>query len=141
MSNLDSFIKSSRPSPLAVGTSQEIHDRDSVFVATIYRATSVAEARKCVKHLKHVTHALNPASHEITAWRSMMLKHGKTGLSGEDDFELNSGCEDDGENWAGGKVLKVRFLECALDCKECSCRIQVMQTEGIIDAVVIVSRW
>jgi len=53
----------------------------------------------------------------------METKHGRTGLAGEDDFELRSGNEDDGENWAGSKVLKV------------------MQIEGIIDAVVIVSRW
>lgn len=37
----------------------------------------------------------------------MMVKPGKTGLGGEDDYELHSGCEDDGENWAGARVLKV----------------------------------
>ncbi|GLB37745.1 putative ribosomal protein S5 domain 2-like protein [Lyophyllum shimeji] len=53
----------------------------------------------------------------------MVLKHGRTGLGGPDDFELAVGSTDDGEKWAGGKVLKV------------------MQTFAIIDAVVVVSRW
>lgn len=53
----------------------------------------------------------------------MALKEGKTGLMGEDDFECKDGSEDDGENWAGGRVLKV------------------MKEEGVIDAVVIASRW
>ncbi|CCM03926.1 uncharacterized protein FIBRA_06078 [Fibroporia radiculosa] len=53
----------------------------------------------------------------------MVLKAGKTGLSGPDDFEVNTGSDDDGERYAGGKVLKV------------------MQNEGVIDAVVVVSRW
>ena len=37
----------------------------------------------------------------------MVLKHGRTGLAGDDDFEMRTGSEDDGENWAGGKILKV----------------------------------
>ncbi|KAJ2965908.1 hypothetical protein NUW54_g13960 [Trametes sanguinea] len=53
----------------------------------------------------------------------MVLKPGKTGLGGPDDFEVVSGYDDDGEKYAGGRVLKV------------------MQAEGVIDAVVIVSRW
>ena len=53
----------------------------------------------------------------------MVLKKGQTGLKGPEDFELLQGSKDDGENWAGGKVLKV------------------MQNLAIIDAVVIVSRW
>lgn len=108
MSNLDSFIKSSRPPPQRIQESREITDRESTFVASIYRARSTTEVRTCVKHLKQVIHAPNPASHEITAWRCMMVKSGKTGLGGEEDFELHSGCEDDGENWAGARVLKVR---------------------------------
>jgi hypothetical protein len=53
----------------------------------------------------------------------MVLKQGQTGLKGPEDFQLIQGSKDDGENWAGGKVLKV------------------MQNLAIIDAVVIVSRW
>ncbi|KAI0302358.1 hypothetical protein B0F90DRAFT_1836906 [Multifurca ochricompacta] len=57
------------------------------------------------------------------AWRCMVLKEGRTGLKGDDDFKIEEGSEDDGEQWAGGHVLKV------------------MRSEGIMDAVVIVSRW
>lgn len=53
----------------------------------------------------------------------MMLKPGKTGLAGPDDFELKTGYEDDGEQWAGIKVLKV------------------MESLAVLDAVVICSRW
>lgn len=53
----------------------------------------------------------------------MSLKNGKTGLGGPDDFEVASGSDDDGEKYAGGRILKV------------------MQAEGVLDAVVIVSRW
>src|ERR1700729_2506974 len=107
MANLDSFIRLSRPPPQSLATSQDIRDRGSVFNANIYRATSSADARTSINHLKHVVHATKPASHEIAAWRCMSLKHGRTGLEGEDDFELRTGSEDDGEKWAGGQVLKV----------------------------------
>lgn len=53
----------------------------------------------------------------------MVLKSGKTGLEGPNDFELVQGSKDDGESWAGGKILKV------------------MQGMAIIDAIVVVSRW
>ena len=53
----------------------------------------------------------------------MSLKKDKTGLGGPDDFEVASGNDDDGEKYAGGRILKV------------------MQTEGVLDGVGIVSRW
>jgi hypothetical protein len=40
----------------------------------------------------------------------MSLKIGRTGLAGEDDFELRTGYDDDGENFAGSKVLRVSNL-------------------------------
>lgn len=104
-------------------TSQEVRDRGSTFVANIFRATSVEEARKAVAHLRNVIHGSNRASHEMYAWRCMVLKSGKTGLGGPDDFQVESGSEDDGEKYGGGKILRV------------------MQSEGIIDAVLVVSRW
>ena len=76
-----------------------------------------------VKHLKFVEHAAKPATHEMFAWRCMVLKHGKTGLSGANDFELSQGSKDDGERWGGERILRV------------------MQSHGVIDAVVVVSRW
>lgn len=123
MENLESFVRSSKPFPRPVCTSQEITDRNSVFVANILRAATEDEARKAVAHLRNVIHASKPASHEMSAWRCMILKHEKTGLGGPDDFELKTGNEDDGEQYSSGKILKV------------------MQAEGIIDAVVVVSRW
>lgn len=53
----------------------------------------------------------------------MVLKPGSSGLSGPDDFEIKCGCDEDGEKWAGNRILKV------------------MQNLAVIDAVVIVSRW
>jgi len=52
----------------------------------------------------------------------MVLKKGRDGL-GVDDFEVVEGSEDDDEQWAGARILKV------------------MKAEAVIDAVVIVSRW
>lgn len=120
---LDSYVKSSRPPVEPLAISQEIRDRGSIFIATLYPVSSPDEARTRINHLKNVVHSTKPASHEIAAWRCMVLKHGRTGLEGPDDFELSTGSVDDGEKWAGGKVLKV------------------MQTLAIVDAVVIVSRW
>ena len=121
--SLDSFIVSTRPQLEPLATSQEIRDRGSTFVANIYPATTPDEAKARVEHLRHFVHKSKPATHEIAAWRCMVLKHGQTGLKGPEDFELMQGSKDDGENWAGGKILKV------------------MQGLAIIDAVVIVSRW
>ncbi|KAF8345996.1 ribosomal protein S5 domain 2-type protein [Amanita rubescens] len=120
---LHSFFSSSRPLPRPLAVSQDIRDRSSSFVAYIFRATSPDAARTCIKHLKHVEHNSRPATHEIAAWRCMVLKPGSTGLCGPDDFELKHGHDDDGEKWAGNKVLKV------------------MEDFAVIDAVVIVSRW
>lgn len=92
-------------------------------MANIFRAANDAEARKAVAHLRNVIHGSHRASHEVFAWRCMVLKPGKTGLGGPDDFHIVSGSEDDGEKYGGGKILKV------------------MQSEGIIDAVLVVSRW
>lgn len=123
MSTLDAFVKVSKPPPQSIATSQEVRDRSSIFVGNIFAASTPDEARKAIKHLKHVVHGARPATHEIAAWRCMTLKTGKSGLSGPDDFAVDGGSDDDGEKYGGSKVLKV------------------MQTEGVIDAVVIVSRW
>ncbi|KAK0460944.1 uncharacterized protein EV420DRAFT_167527 [Desarmillaria tabescens] len=121
--SLDAFVKHSKPQPEPVATSQEIRDRGSTFVANIFKCTTEEEVRSCIKHLRRVTHGAKPASHEISAWRCMVLKKEHTGLMGPDDFEVKSGSEDDGEKWAGEKVLKA------------------MVSEAVMDAVVVVSRW
>jgi len=89
MDGLSSFIVSKRPQPEPLATSQEIRDRGSIFVANIFSATTPDEAKARVEYVKHLVHRSKPASHEIAAWRCMVLK------------------KDDGEDWAGGKVLKV----------------------------------
>ncbi|KAI0691097.1 ribosomal protein S5 domain 2-type protein [Cytidiella melzeri] len=121
--SLHAFLQSSKPQPQAICTSQEIRDRGSIFVANIFRATSEDEARKAVAHLRNVVHGQRRATHEMFAWRCMVLKSGASGLNGPDDFELRYGNEDDGEKYGSGKIARV------------------MQAEGILDAVVVVSRW
>ena len=88
----------------------------------LYPAKSPDEARAVVKYHRQTLHAGKPA-YEIAAWRCMALKQGHTGLEGPDDFELKMGFDDGGEQWAGGRILKV------------------LQAEGMLDVVVIVSRW
>lgn len=122
-SNLDAFLPASRASPQSVATSQDIRDRGSIFVANVFPATSVKQTKEATAHIRNIVHANKPASHEISAWRCMVLKPGKTGLGGEDEFQVVSGFDDDGERWGGEKILKV------------------MKASGVIDAVVIVSRW
>ncbi|KAJ7502947.1 ribosomal protein S5 domain 2-type protein [Mycena galericulata] len=119
--NLDSFF--GKPQPQALAASQEIRDRGSLFVATIYAASSPAQAASVISHVKNVLHAQKPASHEMSAWRCMVLKAGRTGLSGPDDFEVRESSSDDGERWGGEKILAV------------------LRKQGVIDAVVVVSRW
>ncbi|KAI0294391.1 hypothetical protein BC826DRAFT_1012083 [Russula brevipes] len=116
MSNLDGFITHKLPLPEPVATSVEIEDRQSTFLAYVFRASTPEQARNAHSHIRRVIHAKRPASHEIMAWRCMVLKE-------DDDFKIEEGSEDDGEQWAGGHVLKV------------------MHSEAIMDAVVIVSRW
>ncbi|KAI0062428.1 ribosomal protein S5 domain 2-like protein [Artomyces pyxidatus] len=123
MANLDTFVTRREPLPESLFVSPEILDRDSRFVGYIFRASTPEQARTAHTHLKRVMHAKEPASHEIAAWRCMVLKPGKTGLGGEDDFVVVEGSEDDGESWAGGRVLKI------------------MKAEAVMDAVVVVSRW
>ena len=123
MSTLDNFVISSKPLPRAMATSQLVRDRGSIFEAAIYRSSSASEVQSVIRQHTEVVHGEKKASHEIAAWRYMSLKHGKDGLGGPDDFEVKSGSRDDGENGAGKRALSV------------------MESEGIIDAVVIVSRW
>jgi len=120
---MDAFISSTRPKPTALFESAEIQDRDSVFVASIYPATTPDEARKAINHHKNTVHGPRKAAHEMAAWRYMALKTGKSGLGGPSDFEVKGNSDDDGEKYGGNRILKV------------------MQNQGIIDAVVIVSRW
>ncbi|KAF7351158.1 Ribosomal protein S5 domain 2-like protein [Mycena sanguinolenta] len=143
--SLDSFFISGRPQPQPLATSQEIRDRGSVFIATIYAASTPAEAAKCIVHLSKVAHAQKPASHEMNAFRCMVLKDGRTGLGGPDDFEVREGSADDGER----HILSERFNNTAAFLAH---EIQgersggekilaAMRKQGVIDAAIVVSRW
>ncbi|KAF9012503.1 hypothetical protein BDQ17DRAFT_1419885 [Cyathus striatus] len=120
--NLDAFVTHSRPPPDPLATSQEIRDRSSIFVGSIYHASSPEEAKARMNHLKNVVHGQKRASHEIAAWRCMVLKKDCTGLRGPDDFELTTGYTDDGEKYGGELLGPARFSHietCTLEvCKE-----------------------
>ena len=123
-SSLDNFLSSTPAAslPTISFTSQEIRDRSSAFVASITPVKDASQVKDAIAHIRR-THASRPPAHEIAAWRFMTLKPGKTGLGGEDDFEVVSAFDDDGEKWAGGRVLNI------------------MKQTGVMDAVVVVSRW
>ncbi|GJJ06219.1 hypothetical protein Clacol_000409 [Clathrus columnatus] len=97
--------------------------RDSTFIAHIFRASSVKQAYAAQNYVKSVLNADKPASCNMMAYRIMILKKGRTGIDGPDDFELESNAEDDGETYGGARILKI------------------MRRESVIDAVVVVSRW
>lgn len=122
--SLDNFVssQSSSPIPTISFTSQEIRDRKSAFVAYIIPANDASQVKDAIAYVRR-THTHRPPAHEVAAWRFMTLKPGVTGLGGEEDFEVVSSYDDDDEKWAGGRVLNI------------------MKQMGIIDAVVIVSRW
>lgn len=121
---LDGYVTSSKSPPVCLATSQPITDRESTFVGSIYKASSIAQAQEAIRYHTDVVNGRNKASHEIAAWRCMALKPGRTGLQGaDDDFEVKSGVQDDGENHGGKSAL------------------MAMASEAVLDAVVIVSRW
>jgi len=123
-SSLDHFVspEAAVSPPIISFTSQEIRDRKSAFVAYIISVKDASQVKDAVAHVRR-THASRPPAHQVAAWRFMTLKPGMTGLGGEDDFEVVSAYDDDGEKWAGGRVLNI------------------MKQTGVMDAVVIVSRW
>jgi len=120
---MDSFVSSTKPKPALIYESSTIKDKDSNFVAAIYLATNPSEAQAAIRHHRLVVHGPKKASHEIAAWRYMAVKSGRSGVNGPGDFEVKGNYDDDGEKGGGGRILKV------------------MQGQGVIDAIVIVSRW
>ncbi|KAG9312115.1 hypothetical protein JVU11DRAFT_7402 [Chiua virens] len=136
------------PSTSALATSQEIRDRGSTFVACIYRAATIDEVKSAAAAQgdphppaqrtacgdgRATQHAASGSglladtradvSYAMVAWRCMVLKPGRTGLSGPEEFDVGEGWEDGREMGAGRRVLGV------------------MQREGVLDAVVVVRRW
>lgn len=129
------------PWPTSPPTAQ-ITDRESLFIAFVYPFTSSAPS-VLSSHLTHLTSRVHPslpatlfprafahldprrrgATHDVHAWRVLELKRGRDGLGGPNDFGLEQGSDDDGERWAGERLLRV------------------MQRLGAVDVLLVVSRW
>lgn len=88
--SLDSFVVRTKPAIKPICTSRSIQDRDSTFIAHIFKSSSLEQAYEAQKHVKLVLNANNPASHNMMACRFMALKKGRTGVQGPDDFEMRS---------------------------------------------------
>ncbi|GAA98134.1 uncharacterized protein L969DRAFT_85938 [Mixia osmundae IAM 14324] len=128
---LDSWLSLPQTQWDPLATSSTVVDRDSCFVAYATSITSKADALAFQAHVK-VLHEgsigkgkLGPASHNVLAWRTITLRPGKNGLGeqGDEDFEVAAGSHNDGEDRAGPTMLNV------------------LEKEGVVDVVVIVSRW
>ncbi|KAH9920929.1 uncharacterized protein B0H18DRAFT_1086273 [Fomitopsis serialis] len=106
----------SRPTPSAsidfecIATSQDVRDRGSIFAHAVHA------------HVKNVVHGSKPATHEVAAWRCMVLKPGRAGWA----VPTTSSCGP--AAWTTQSSMREQGLK-------------VMQEESTIDAVVIVSRW
>lgn len=103
-------------------TSRKIQDRKSIFLAHAVEIKSETELNRNTLFITSLP-ATQQATHNIRAWRFLALKPGRTGLSGPDDFRLVSGYDDDGEKWAGGKLLKL------------------LERCEVVDVLVVVTRW
>jgi hypothetical protein len=124
--HMDTLSSTHATSPTTLATSQEIRDRGSTFVGYVYRARTADDARVALQHHAGAhtrTRKDGSEVYAIAAWRCMVVRPGRTGLGGPEEFVIEDGCEDGGERWAGGRVLGV------------------MKREGAIDAVVVICRW
>lgn len=88
--SLDSFVVRTKPAIAPVCTSRSIQDRDSIFIAYIFRALTVKQAYEAQNHVRAAINADKPATHNMMAYRIMTLKKGRTGMQGPDDFEMQS---------------------------------------------------
>ncbi|EIM24190.1 ribosomal protein S5 domain 2-like protein [Wallemia mellicola CBS 633.66] len=111
--------------------SREIVDRGSLFIANICSVTSDKDTIAQINQIAQAKYQLRQSrnsepTHSITAYRYLGLKPRKSGLS-EDDFTLKSGYDDDGEKYAGKRILE-----------QITTKTPYGQT---IDALIVVSRW
>ncbi|KAM5458441.1 hypothetical protein MaudCBS49596_000354 [Microsporum audouinii] len=104
--------------------SDPITEKKSVFVARAATVESKEQAEKYLDHLLATEKKVASATHNITAWRirqSQQPSDGQRQQPGRDtviqDFD------DDGESAAGGRLL------------------HLMQLMGVLDVVVVVTRW
>lgn len=112
----------STPAPTGpISTSREISDRGSSFIAHAATCTSAEEAKRFQRYMREC-HRADPADHEMMGWRALSVKKGRSGIS-EDDFEVATGADDDGEKNGGSSILKV------------------LEREKALDSCIVISRW
>ncbi|KAI8825105.1 ribosomal protein S5 domain 2-type protein [Fimicolochytrium jonesii] len=102
--------------------SGKVNDRDSTFFAQAAEVTSEQDVQRVSRHITTHPPAAG-ASHNVRAWRYLALKSGRSGLGGPDDFRAVTGWDDDGEKWAGSRVVKL------------------LEKWQAVDVLVVVSRW
>lgn len=92
-STLDQYVSSSKPNPKPVHVTGEIEDRESIFKALVFKATTTSEVARIMDFVKHVFYvsALDTPTHNITAWRFLTLKKSRDGLKGPEDYEIQVG--------------------------------------------------
>lgn len=119
------FTISPRPPPQLIASSAPFTDRRSTFVAHAAACTTQVGAAHFADHVRALRSDKHPreADHEMYAWRAVGLKPGKSGLSGEDDWTVKTGSEDDGEKGGGNTIRRA------------------IEEAGGVDVVVVVSRY
>lgn len=126
------------PWPISCPEAQ-IQDRDSTFIAYCYPLTKMSDLPLILTHLTKKVHPLVPinllpiqfqsvpsnkrgSSHDMHAYSFLVLKRGRDGRDGPEDYTLKEGREDDGEKWSSQKIENI------------------IRQEGASDVVCIVSR-
>ncbi|KDN40666.1 hypothetical protein RSAG8_07995, partial [Rhizoctonia solani AG-8 WAC10335] len=99
--------------------SEPLQIKDSTFQARLFSLESPTQTPKILAYMRR---QYPDFQHHMSGWRYLVLKPGMTGLEGEDAFEVQQGCDDDGEK-RGGKAV-----------------VDVIEKMGLCDVVVVVSR-
>lgn len=118
----------------------QIQDRDSTFIGYVYPITKPNDVNLTLNHLTKKVHPTIPfellpvqfrnvpnnkrgSSHDMFAFSVLVLKRGRDGKDGPEDWTIKDGKEDDGEKWGGDRIERV------------------IKQEGGSDLICIVSRW
>ncbi|KAK4698884.1 hypothetical protein P7C70_g7384, partial [Phenoliferia sp. Uapishka_3] len=102
--------------PSILVSSPPLTDRASTFVCHATTCTSshaATQFQSFVRALRAPSHPTE-SDHEMMAWRTMVLKVGKTGED-EGDWVVRYGSEDDGEKSSGATLRKCLEEEAAVD--------------------------
>ncbi|TIB70111.1 hypothetical protein E3P77_00027 [Wallemia ichthyophaga] len=91
-------------------SAKKSQDKKSLFVAYLIPVSSDKDSQS------------SSPSHSISAYRFVGLKSKKIGLN-QDDFTVKTAYDDDGEKWAGKRIL------------------EVLEQTQTLDALIVVSRW